>query len=353
MDRLTAMLSFVRVVECGSFAAAATVTDRSPAMIGNHVRYLENRLSAPLLNRSTRRQVLTEFERAYYERCRHILQDVEAAEAAHGADTKLSGILRVTAPTVLGTTVLPASIARAVHLLGVLQAAARERDHDRRQRFGGELVRARHQNASRDDGFAFRQPGLPRGRNALRDRGQDGVPGACRAGLHRRWRHADERHQRDDHDLQVLAELVQPEADRDGAEQPGPEPGHVGGAVQLGSGKTESTQAIPDFAYHSYAELLGLRVGPGSLFAPTEASEHKPHGCPTEERQRITVEAFPIFGQTPAAVQPRDGALHDPTLRQYDEFAAVAAAHDLDVHSPAHPSQTLLELWPLVATVGV
>jgi pyruvate dehydrogenase (quinone) len=29
--------------------------------------------------------------------------------------------------------------------------------------------------------------------------------------------------------------------------------------VQLGDGKTESTQAIPDFAYHSYAELLGLK----------------------------------------------------------------------------------------------
>ena len=29
--------------------------------------------------------------------------------------------------------------------------------------------------------------------------------------------------------------------------------------VQIGAGKTESTQAIPDFAYHSYAELLGLK----------------------------------------------------------------------------------------------
>jgi len=29
--------------------------------------------------------------------------------------------------------------------------------------------------------------------------------------------------------------------------------------VQLGAGKTESTQSIPDFAYHSYAELLGLK----------------------------------------------------------------------------------------------
>ena len=37
MDRLTAMSSFVRVVECGSCAAAAG--DLSPAMIGNHIRF--------------------------------------------------------------------------------------------------------------------------------------------------------------------------------------------------------------------------------------------------------------------------------------------------------------------------
>ena len=114
MDRLTAMSSFVRVVERGSFAAAAAAADMSPAMIGNHIRFLENRLGEPLLNRSTRRQVLTDFGRDYYERCRHILQEVEAAEAAHRADAGLSGILRVTAPNVLGATVLPAAITRYV-----------------------------------------------------------------------------------------------------------------------------------------------------------------------------------------------------------------------------------------------
>ena len=114
MDRLTAMSSFVRVVERGSFAAAAAAAGMSPAMIGNHIRFLEERLGEPLLNRSTRRQVLTDFGRAYYERCRHILQEVEAAEAEHGADANRSGILRVTAPTMLGTTVLPAAIARYV-----------------------------------------------------------------------------------------------------------------------------------------------------------------------------------------------------------------------------------------------
>ena len=114
MDRLTAMSSFVRAVECGSFAAAAAAAKMSPAMIGNHIRFLEERLGEPLLNRSTRRQVLTDFGRDYYERCRHILQEVEAAEAAHRADAGLSGILRVTAPHVLGATVLPAAIARYV-----------------------------------------------------------------------------------------------------------------------------------------------------------------------------------------------------------------------------------------------
>ena len=29
--------------------------------------------------------------------------------------------------------------------------------------------------------------------------------------------------------------------------------------VQIGAGKTESTQAIPDMPYHKYAELLGLK----------------------------------------------------------------------------------------------
>ena len=114
MDRLTAMSSFVRVVERGSFAAAAIAADMSPAMIGNHIRFLEKRLGEPLLNRSTRQQVLTDFGRDYYERCRHILQEVEAAEAAHCADSGLSGILRVTAPNVLGATVLPAAITRYV-----------------------------------------------------------------------------------------------------------------------------------------------------------------------------------------------------------------------------------------------
>lgn len=112
MDRLAAMQSFVRTVERGSFAAAATGTGLSATMIGNHVRFLEARLGALLLHRTTRRQSLTELGRAYYERCRGILLDIEAAEAfADAVQAVPRGLLRMTAPVVLGTTVLPRLLA--------------------------------------------------------------------------------------------------------------------------------------------------------------------------------------------------------------------------------------------------
>ncbi len=111
MDRLVAMQSFVRTVERGSFAAAAAASSLSPAMVGNHVRFLEARLGVPLLQRNTRRQSITEFGRSYYERCRAILLEIEAAEASAGAMlAEPRGLLRITAPLSLGTTVLPAIV---------------------------------------------------------------------------------------------------------------------------------------------------------------------------------------------------------------------------------------------------
>ena len=60
--------------------------------------------------------------------------------------------------------------------------------------------------------------------------GQNGISGPDRDRLHGRRRHADERPQRHDHDLQVLEEVVQPAADRARAQQPRPQPGHLGRA---------------------------------------------------------------------------------------------------------------------------
>lgn len=112
MDRVAAMESFVRTVERGSFAAAAAGRGLSATMVGNHVRFLEARLGALLLNRTTRQQSVTEFGRSYYERCRAILAEIEAAEtAAEAVQAVPRGLLRVTAPVALGTTVLPSLLA--------------------------------------------------------------------------------------------------------------------------------------------------------------------------------------------------------------------------------------------------
>ncbi|TIX28962.1 MAG: LysR family transcriptional regulator, partial [Mesorhizobium sp.] len=65
MDRLTSMAVFVKTVDLGSFAAAAAALDLSGPMVGKHVRFLEERLGVRLINRTTRRQSLTDFGRAY------------------------------------------------------------------------------------------------------------------------------------------------------------------------------------------------------------------------------------------------------------------------------------------------
>jgi DNA-binding transcriptional LysR family regulator len=103
MDRLTSMAVFVRAVDLGSFAAAAAALGLSAPMVGKHVRFLEERLGVRLLNRTTRRQSLTEFGRAYYERCKTVLTEAEAADAL-AADQlgEPRGRLRVALPVLFG-----------------------------------------------------------------------------------------------------------------------------------------------------------------------------------------------------------------------------------------------------------
>jgi DNA-binding transcriptional LysR family regulator len=103
MDRLTSMAVFVRAVELGSFAAAADALELSGPMVGKHVRFLEQRLGARLLNRTTRRQSLTDAGQAYYERCRAVLNAAEAADAVVADElSEPRGRLRVTMPALLG-----------------------------------------------------------------------------------------------------------------------------------------------------------------------------------------------------------------------------------------------------------
>ncbi|MFQ6593410.1 MULTISPECIES: LysR family transcriptional regulator [Pseudomonas] len=104
MDRLSSMHAFVMAAESGSYARAAVRLNMSPQMVAKHVTALEQRLGARLLNRTTRRQSLTELGSAYYERCKHILTEADAADSlAQIMNDTPRGKLRITAPVTFGS----------------------------------------------------------------------------------------------------------------------------------------------------------------------------------------------------------------------------------------------------------
>ncbi len=112
MDRLRNMEVFRAVVEAGSFAAAARQLDISAVMVGKHVQQLEAHLGARLLQRTTRRQSLTEVGRNFYEDSRQVLEQLRWAESAvERSRSAPQGLLRISAPVTLGNHVVAPLVA--------------------------------------------------------------------------------------------------------------------------------------------------------------------------------------------------------------------------------------------------
>ncbi|MBY3268968.1 LysR family transcriptional regulator [Rhizobium laguerreae] len=113
MGLFRSMQVFVTTVQEGSMSAASVKLGISPAMVGQHVAALEERLGTRLLNRTTRRQSLTDFGMSYVEQCRDILERVAIADQdAEASQTKPRGLLRITAPTTFGAEVLMPALHR-------------------------------------------------------------------------------------------------------------------------------------------------------------------------------------------------------------------------------------------------
>lgn len=99
MDRLRDMELFVRVVETGSFSAAARDLKLGEPAVSKMIAGLEDRLGVRLLVRSTRRLAPTEAGIGFYERAlRAIAEANEAEAAAQGAGAGLEGRLRICSP---------------------------------------------------------------------------------------------------------------------------------------------------------------------------------------------------------------------------------------------------------------
>jgi DNA-binding transcriptional LysR family regulator len=96
MDELAGIRMFVRVVEGGSFVAAARGLGLSKSVITKRVRELEDRLNAQLLVRSTRRLTLTDAGASYFERCVRIVAELDDAQSAvRSLTVGLTGTLRI------------------------------------------------------------------------------------------------------------------------------------------------------------------------------------------------------------------------------------------------------------------
>lgn len=110
MDRLQAMRIFTRVAALGSFTRAASELGLSRARVSEAVSELEQALGARLLHRTTRRVSVSDDGRAYHDRARQILADLDDAEAVlAGSKAKVRGLLRVAMPMALARSyVVPA-----------------------------------------------------------------------------------------------------------------------------------------------------------------------------------------------------------------------------------------------------
>nr|WP_240457622.1 LysR family transcriptional regulator [Halomonas socia] len=100
LQDLNDALIFAKVVERGSFIAAAKQLHLSKTTVSRKVQGLEQRLGARLLNRTTRNLSLTEAGAVYYDYCNRIVRDLgEAESAVHQLEESPRGWLRVTAPS--------------------------------------------------------------------------------------------------------------------------------------------------------------------------------------------------------------------------------------------------------------
>jgi len=103
MDKLDAMQTFVHVAQAGSFTAVSDQLQVARSVVTRQIAALEKHLAAKLITRNTRSLTLTAAGSAYLEKCRVILNMVDAAESSLTEETAVPrGRIRLALPHSFG-----------------------------------------------------------------------------------------------------------------------------------------------------------------------------------------------------------------------------------------------------------
>ena len=107
MQDLNDLYFFAAVVEHGGFSAAGRALGVPKSRLSKRVSQLEERLGVRLLQRTTRRFVVTEVGERFHAHCKAVLEEAQAAQDAIDAlQSEPRGVVRVTCPISLSQTVL-------------------------------------------------------------------------------------------------------------------------------------------------------------------------------------------------------------------------------------------------------
>ncbi|MGI9281007.1 MAG: LysR family transcriptional regulator [Endozoicomonas sp.] len=115
MKYLRHMVVFVQIVESGSISQAAKQLNLSKSVVSQMLSSLEEALDVHLLNRTTRRQVLTPAGQTFFKQCKEIqtLSD-QAWQETRESQKKPRGPITISAPHALVDTVVAPAVGRLV-----------------------------------------------------------------------------------------------------------------------------------------------------------------------------------------------------------------------------------------------
>ena len=117
MSEFSQIKTFIALVENHSLSKTAEKMDIAVSAVSRRLKELESNLGVQLIQRTTRKMHLTEAGEKFYQRCGHLMDELEEAkQEASNSATTLSGTLKIAAPLSFGVAHLSPAISAFMHL---------------------------------------------------------------------------------------------------------------------------------------------------------------------------------------------------------------------------------------------